>query len=387
MKTRQLVIVAGLVIFFGGIFGMKYLSSLKETSARKTPPPAIRSAEYVDVLNVTQQAKIPVTGKTISKEKIDIYAEVSGNLLSSSSKFKVGNSFSKGQVLISIDNSELSLSVQSLKSNFLSVLTRVLPDLKLDYPDVFEAWKSYADNFSVTKRLADLPEIKGKEKYFLSTQGVLNQYYSIKSQEARLAKFTIEAPFSGIVSESNINPGTLVRVGQKLGSFIKTNVFEVEVSIDLSHLPYVSQGSEVVLRSNQIAGEYLGKVTRVSQALDPATQSAKVVVEVSDEQLKEGMYLTGCILTTEFESVFILTKNQINSNNETFVIENGALKAVKINPLFIGENEVVTADLKTGDKILKSLYDGAFDGALVRIEGGNEPETKSLEKRNGSATE
>ncbi|MFY0672697.1 MAG: HlyD family efflux transporter periplasmic adaptor subunit [Bacteroidia bacterium] len=369
MKKRQYIIIAGIAIFLASIFGMKYISSLKESSARKAPPAAVRSVAFVDVKNDTIQARIAVTGKTVAKDRIDIFAEVSGNLLPSSSKFKIGNSYGKGENLLAIENSEMQLSLQGAKSNFLSVLTRILPDLKLDYPTAFELWQNYTDNFSISGPLAPLPEIKGKEKYFLSSQGVLNQYYTIKSQEVRLAKYTISAPYAGIVSESNINPGTLVRAGQKLGSFIKTGVFEIEFPVDLNHLPFIKIGSKAALTSNQIKGEFEGKVTRISNALDATTQSAKVIVEIIDDRIKEGMYLTGAILTKEFPGAFILAKNQINSQNEAFVILNGELKSVDVKALFVGENEVVTNQLKDGDKILQTVFDGAFSGARVQIEG------------------
>ncbi|MBI1183681.1 HlyD family efflux transporter periplasmic adaptor subunit [bacterium] len=372
MKTRQLIILAGIVIFVGGCFGQRYLSSLKENSDRKPPVPAIRSVEFDAVQNSTIRAQIPVTGKLVSKEKIEIFAEVSGNLLNSASAFKEGNHFSRGQLLIAIDNSELLLSIQSQKSTFLSLLTRILPDLKLDYPQVFEAWKSYTDNFSVKKSIADLPEEKGSEKYFLSTQGVYNQFFAIKSQEARLAKFSIYAPFNGTVSQALIKPGTLVRAGQKLGEFINTSAYEMEVSIDVIYLSQVKVGSDVELKSSQLEGNYSGKVVRISDAIDASTQSAKVIVEVSNPQLKEGMYLTGAILTEPFNEVFALNKNQINDKGEVFLIEEGQLKSKLITPVFVGENKVITNELNNGDKVLRTIYAGAFNGARVQIEGESE---------------
>ena len=43
--------------------------------------------------------------------------------------------------------------------------------------------------------------------------------------EATLDKYTIKAPFNVVVTQSNINPGTLVRNGQKLGEFINTYLY------------------------------------------------------------------------------------------------------------------------------------------------------------------
>lgn len=367
MKSRQLIILAGIALALGGCFANNYMASLKQSSKRQPPPPSVRSAQYIEVANTDIQAEVPITGKVVAKDKIEIYAEVSGTLMSSSSKFKEGNSFRSGEALVRMDNSELSLSLQSLKSNYLSLLTRVLPDLKLDYPEAFDKWKAYTDAFSVQKSLTDLPEVSGKEKYFLSTQGVFNQFYNIKSQEARLSKFTIYAPYSGALSQAMIKPGTLVRAGQKLGEFIKTGTYEIEVAIDLNYLRFVDEGSEVQLKSTQIDGSFKGDVKRISQALDPNTQSAKVIIELKSDVLIEGMYLTGSILTKPFEQAFALKKNQINDQDETFLIVDGKLLATSINPLFEGENEVIVSNLKDGDKVLSMIYSGAFDGAAINI--------------------
>jgi len=372
MNKRPIIIIASITLVVVSFFGKNYLSSLKDTSERVAPKPQVRSAAFVEVKTNTLRGKIPITGKLVAKDRIEIYAEVSGNLLASSSRFKSGNRFSAGEKLVAIDNTELSLSVISQKSNFLSTLTRILPDLKLDYPEVFETWKTYTDQFSVEKAMKSLPQIKGSEKYFLSTQGVLNQYYAIRSQEARLAKYNILAPYSGTVAQASIKPGTLVRAGQKLGEFIRLGAFELEVAIDLEYLQYISIGAEAQLTSNQVPGSFKGKVVRVSESLDANTQSAMVILELEGDLLKEGMYLNGTIFTEPFTNAFLLTNKQLNANDETFIIEDGTLHVKPLEVLFRGENEVLTSGLQDGQKILENLYEGAKDGAPVMIEGSEE---------------
>lgn len=378
MNNRPIIIIASVTLIVAGFFGKNYLSSLKDTSERVAPKPQIRSAAYVEVHTDTLRGNIPVTGKLVAKDRIEIYAEVSGNLLSSSSRFKSGNKFSAGERLVAIDNTELSLSVISQKSNFLSTLTRILPDLKLDYPEVFEVWKNYTDQFSVERSLKNLPDINGSEKYFLSTQGVLNQYYAIKSQEARLAKYSISAPYSGTVAAASIKPGTLVRAGQKLGEFIRLGAYELEVAIDLEYLQYITIGAQAELSSNQVPGKFMGKVVRVSESLDANTQSAKVILELEGASLKEGMYLNGMIFTEPFFNSFLLANKQLNDQDETYIIREGKLRVKALDVLFRGENEVITSGLKDGDKILENLYDGVKDGAPVMIEGST-PEKKGSE--------
>ena len=58
------------------------------------------------------------------------------------------------------------------------------------------------------------------------------QYYSIKNIEKRLSKYNITAPFNGVLTEALVTKGTLIRPGQKLGEFIDTSVFEIELAIE-----------------------------------------------------------------------------------------------------------------------------------------------------------
>ena len=52
----------------------------------------------------------------------------------------------------------------------------------------------------------------------------------VKNLEERLND-TIKSPFEGTLIEAYGSVGTLVSPGQKLGTFINTNIFELEFSV------------------------------------------------------------------------------------------------------------------------------------------------------------
>ena len=83
--------------------------------------------------------------------------------------FKEGQSFRKGETIINIDADEYAASVQSAKSNLFNQLTAVMPDLRLDYPDIYSKWQDYLTNFDMSKSTPALPELATeKEKFFIS---------------------------------------------------------------------------------------------------------------------------------------------------------------------------------------------------------------------------
>ena len=158
--------------------------------------------------------------------------QVQGVFKKGSKLFKEGQSFRKGETIINIDADEYAASVQSAKSNLFNQLTAVMPDLRLDYPDIYSKWQDYLTNFDMSKSTPALPEMATeKEKFFISGRGILTSYYNVKNLEQRLSKYRIVAPFSGVLTETLVTEGTLVRSGQKLGEFINTEVYELEVAI------------------------------------------------------------------------------------------------------------------------------------------------------------
>ena len=62
-----------------------------------------------------------------------------------------------------------------------------------------------------------------------------------------MSKYQIRAPFSGTLTEALVSPGTLVRIGQKLGEFIDPSIYEMEVSINSEFANLLKVGNSVVL--------------------------------------------------------------------------------------------------------------------------------------------
>lgn len=365
MKKRQIIIVGAMAFLVASFLLFNKIAGTSETSARKQERGSLRSVTVEAIKNDTLRAKIGVTGKISAREKVDIFAEVNGVLTNSSADFREGNTFSKGQVLLRIDDTEMRLNIKAARSAFLSLLTRIMPDLKLDFSENAEQWDNYIKQFNIDATLNPLPEPgTPKEKYFLSTQGVFNQYYTIKSQEARLSKYEIRAPFNGSVSASNVNPGTLIRAGQPLGSFVSSGRFEMPVSISLVELDFIQQGSKALLKRG--SREIKAEVLRISDQLDQTTQSVKVILGVSAANLKDGEYLSGYIIGHPMPDVYPINRNLFMEDSTVFVVKNDVLKKQKVHPVLELDDKLFVRNLKDGQFLLESNFPGAFSGMKVQ---------------------
>jgi len=229
-------------------------------------------------------------------------------------------------------------------------------------------WKNYANNFDVKKPVAALPTpTSGREAFFYAARNLENQYLSIKSREKNLSKYVISAPFKGVVTQSTINPGALVRIGQKLGEFISPYTYELTATVPLQEVNFFKKGSAVRLTSDAVAGEWSGKVARVGKSIDATTQTQKVFIRVSGSKLNEGMFLNGFVTTEKIENAIAVPRKLLNDDRELYVIEKGKLVAKSIELVKFDGNNAVIRGIADNTKVLAQPILGAYNGMAVKV--------------------
>ena len=214
-KTMRKIIniIIGVVILGLSIWLGKWIIDSKNKPP-KAVPKVVQTA-YVDtVYNGTVPVILNANGNLTALRKVELFAEVQGVLQSRGKLFREGQKYNSGEALLSLDASEFRASVQAQKSNLFNLIASIMPDLKLDFPEIAGKWQNYLNQFDLSKSTPPLPEIESdKERFFLAVRNIITTYYNVKNLEERLSKFTIRAPFSGILTEALVTEGTLVRNG------------------------------------------------------------------------------------------------------------------------------------------------------------------------------
>lgn len=366
---RKIILaVLGVLFIFGAIFLGKYFIDQNQ----KPKPKFAKKVNSVFVETVENKS-VPIVlnanGNLVAKNKIDLFSEVQGLLKVSNKEFKPGVKYAKGEILLGVNSDEFKASLQSQKSNLFNLITSILPDIRLDYPSEFKKWENYLKEFDITKKVPEMPEFSSdKEKYFISGRGILTSYYTVKNLEVRLSKFEIRAPFTGVLTEALVSPGTLVRAGQKLGEFINTGVYELQVSINSEFADLLKVGNSVSLSSLNKSRSYVGRVVRVNGKIDQVSQTITAFIEVSHPDLKEGMFLEAALVAKSESDAIEISRNLLIDNQAVYTVKNDSILTLqKVNPVYFGAEKVVIKGLKDNDKILTQTLPGAFDGMIVKI--------------------
>ncbi|MBO0590626.1 HlyD family efflux transporter periplasmic adaptor subunit [Cellulophaga sp. E16_2] len=364
---RKIVLsIIGIVLIALSVFAAITLINNKNEKKPK-PEKVIKTVFASKVINGTIPIVISAHGNVVAKRRVELYAEVQGVFKKGSKLFKTGESYNRGEAIIRIDAAEYSATVQSAKSNLYNLLTSIMPDLRLDYPEIYSKWQAYLSAFDMNKTIAVLPEMTtDKEKYFITGRGILTSYYDVKTLEQRLAKYRISAPFNGILTEALVNEGTLVRTGQKLGEFINTDVYELEVSIPKTYSDLLQIGETVHLINLDKTNEYSGIVTRINGNVDQASQTIKAFIEIKNKGLKEGMYLEAKLNAKKEENAIEVARGLLLENNQIFVIHDSVLDVIDVTPIYFSDKTVVLKNVPDGETIVSKPVVGAYAGMLVK---------------------
>lgn len=365
---RQVIIsVAGIAIIAIGYLGMKTLSASKKTP-EKALEKSINSVYTSKVENKLIPIMINTSGSVLAKDRMVIYSEVQGVFQYSSKSFKAGVNYRKGESLIKVNNEEYIASVVAQRSSFKNLLTSILADVKFDYPTSLAKWERYLSSIDIEKNLPQLPEIEVKqERNYITGKNIFSTFYNIKNLEVRLRKYTISAPYNGVLVEALVTPGTLISQGQQLGVFIKENVFELELNINSNLQDFLKIGTLVELTNISKTKSFNGQVVRVNPQIDRSSQTIKIFVEIKSTNLKEGEYLEANIYAKDVGNAIEIPRELLVNNNSLYVVKRGKLKLIPVQIVYENINTVVIEGLANDLEYVSKSIANAYEGMSVKV--------------------
>lgn len=367
MNRRKVSIAAGILILLIAIVVAWFLASGSAEPADREPPVEVARVPTVVARPDTVVNRIRFTGRVVPETRFDIYAEVTGRLEPSGKAFKTGVAYRQGEPIIAINSDEQRQQLQAARHEFEALLSRTMPDINIDYPSAFGDWRQYLEQFDASAPLQPLPEVQNEQlRMFLNGRNIFSTYADIRRQEVRLAKFTIRAPFDGVVTESLADPGALVQPNQRLGEFTKLDPVEIEASVPARQARYINVGDRVQLqfRSGQRGG-VTARVDRKNARIESSSQSVKIFMKVGGSELRPGTYVEGQIRGNVFEGALRLHQDVLVRDSQIFVIDDSTAAMRRVEVLSQAGDSVVIGGVEAGTVIVDDFRDPAFEGTKV----------------------
>ncbi|MFN3917883.1 MAG: efflux RND transporter periplasmic adaptor subunit [Flavobacteriales bacterium] len=355
MKIHRIIITA--LFFTGVLFIVFRLGTGKKTSIEILHSDK-KEVKYLRVKELNPDSvKIIVKGegRVNAAYNLSLSSQVQGRLIKGDVPLRKGTKIKAGQLVFRIDNTEALYLLRARKSAYITILANALADLKLDFPKNYDVWKVFFDKLDATQPLPELPNaMSPEEKTFLAARNILTEYYSIRSDEERMTKYNITAPFDGTISEVFAQENTNINPGAPVASLLKTGELEIEVPLMEKNARFVEIGMPVKL-TNNTGKTWTGKVVRKSDYINITTQSIPVFVAINkradEANLFDGNYLTVEIKAGIVDNAIELPRKVVYKNNLVYFVSksDSLLISKEVNVVAYNDEKAVVQGLKKGE--------------------------------------
>lgn len=205
---------------------------------------------------------------------------------------------------------------------------------------------------------------------------VVAQQAALRVLQQQKAYQSVVAPFDGVITQRNIDIGSLVQADAVNSTFmftiLQSNVIRTQVYVPQDAATGVVPGIDAVIHVPEMPDHpFPGKVTRIADALQPGTRTLLVEIDIPnpDGLLSPGIYATAELhIPRRTASVTVPAGAIIFNRNgvQVAVVENGVARLRKIS---ISRDRGTAVDVvegvKAGDRVILNPAVELSDGDRV----------------------
>jgi RND family efflux transporter MFP subunit len=302
----------------------------------------------------------------IAKRNVDIGDRVkAGDLLAQLSVPELNDQISQNEATL---NQLKSASDQADASLKLAQVT-----WSRDEPLVGKGWVTQQQG------TVDVQTVKGREAAVAVAQhNVTAQEHLVEQLRQNRDYASVVAPFDGVITQRNVDVGTLVQGNATSGTFMfeimQEDVIRVWVYVPQDAAIGVRPGIDAVVRVPEIPDrEFSGTVTRIADALQPGTRTLLTEIDIPnpDGALTPGIYCTAELHIPRKSPGLSVPADAIIFNRDGMqvaVAGNGTVEIRKIRvKRDLGTRVEVDTGVKAGDQVILNPPVNLVDGSKVQV--------------------
>ncbi len=356
------LITAGAVTFLNRNTESNALA--KETEAVSVPTVAVVQPEAEP-----GNDELVLPGNLQAFEESPIFARTNGYLLR---WYKdIGSKIQKGELLATIDTPEIDQELSQARASREQIKAALgLAKISAD------RWANLLKSDSVSQQEAD----QQASGYQQALANLAAADANVRRLEELESFKNIYAPFSGVLTRRNVDPGALINsgagvAGKELFDIARVDPLRVYVSVPQAYAPNIRVEMKATVTLQEFPGQkFLGTVARTSDAIDPATRTLNTEVDVPN---KDGKLLPGSFGQVHFATGTSVPRITIPVNAMLFRAEGPRVAVVDkdgkvhLRPISIGRDFGATLEILGGleisDRIIINPSDSLDEGQQVRV--------------------
>jgi RND family efflux transporter MFP subunit len=380
MSKRNLAVICGMLAIIalalafvagGAVLGENAPAHTSKIVPGTTDKAVGEQPMLVEVVGVvhrplTRMLNIPATLEAY--EKADLYAKISGFI--TKVNVDIGSYVRKGNVLMEIDVPEIADTLRQCQA----VLEAKRAREKLD-----EITAKRQEQLAADKAISQQGLDEALSQFAIAKADTKVAESEVARMKTLLEYATITAPFDGVITSRNFDPGAFVRSAadgqtQLLFALAKTDKIRLIIHVPEPDVPFVRAGTKVDVKIKCLNGETIeSAVTRTSMALDSSTRTMRAEVDLDNKngQLAPGMYAQVSVKLEAKEDAMLIPSKAIRVRGRdisVLVSRDGIARSCSVE---IGYDdgiwvEIVGGQLKDNDLIITSASSAVAPGAPVK---------------------
>ncbi len=365
------VAIAIAVVVAAGILSR---SHTEHTLVGTTDAAAIPTVSVIYPKPSSLADEIALPGNTQGFVDTPIYARTSGYL--KSWYFDIGARVHKGQLIAVIETPELDQQLQQAEADLKST------QANLDLANITAArYQNLLKSNSVSKQETDVTtgDAAARKAAVEAAQSNVRRLEQLKGFE------NIYAPYDGVITARNTDIGDLIQAGansapKELFHIASISELRVFVSVPEAYAPSIKNGDKATLTLDEYPGkDFVGTVTRNSSAIDSATRTLNVEVDIPNPK---GELLPGAYVFVHFKVPQHLANLMLPANTLLFrseglqvgIVKNGR---VHLQSVTISRDAGATVEIGTGvtqsDAVIVDPSDSLANGQRVTVSQTKDP--------------
>lgn len=386
--TRHPFVVLGVIIFFAITALVVFrLSTGAKNDPRKT---RLITVGTVAPLKRDLDIRLAYTADISPNQVVNLFSRVDGYI----AKLHVdkGDFVKANQLLVEIDHTDYQHAVNQAKANLAAAKAKVTQQnaavrnakLTLDRMQAL-----IRDQF-VSQQDLDNAQVNfdAATAALESLQAQVKQMdVALAQAETNLAYSYIRAPFAGYIAERNLDTGAYVTsataststMSRGMLSLHDIDTVRILIEVVEKDIPLVKIGQKAELRAEAYPDRvFEGTVTRIVQALNRATRTMTVEIDLSnnDRRLKGGMFARVEVMVgTHHQAVQIPIDavSRLEDAQYVYIVRDGKAQRVNVEIGTRDDNRIeITKGLTGNEQVIVSGKDLVHDGTPVQTQPLNQ---------------
>ena len=369
-----LLLVGGL-----GIGGWRhYEAELAVAATAQQSRTLLPDVRVASVRVADSQITISLPATTLAFEAANVFARTSGYI--EKRYVDIGDRVKAGALLADITAPELDHQIAQAKATLAqdqaslqqTQASRDLADVTngRDSKLVKQGWLTLQQGDNDRLTLAAQKAAVG-----VAQSNIAAQEAQIRILEQEKAYQRVVAPFDGVITQRNIDNGSLVQSGSTfMFTLMHPDVIRTQVYVPQDEAFGLGPGVDAVVRVPEIPGRtFPGKVTRIASALQPGSRTLLTEIDVPnpDGALSPGIYCTIELFIPRKTPSMIIPSDAVVFDRDGLhvaVVENGSAHLKKIAIVRDFGTEVEVHDgVKPGDQVILNPMVNLVEGSKVAV--------------------